>query len=349
MLVVQVFVSISVFSQGEEFNCISGDCENGIGKAEYVQESQKYVYEGNFVNGFWEGNGTLKAEGIYIYRGVFVQSVFQGKGELEYPNGDKYIGEFSEMNFNGKGIFYYKSGEKLEGEFRKGKIWNGNGFLPHSDKTYYKGAFLNGRLHGFGIFIFEDGSSFEGNFENDQPNGYGTIKYTDGSKYVGYVLNSKPNGEGKYYDSKGVLIYSGQWKNGERFVDQSGIYKKALSRCFKGYQTLSVNGQSGSAKIGLCLSTFSDLTVDGSYTFEVTIDGISYEATCFVYGKINSSNNTVKLSIGGIKSQDDLPYGMNWDFNVTLNLTILEDSNHKGYYILEGYNSKGEKMQLSDY
>jgi hypothetical protein len=41
MLVVQVFVSIFVFSQGEEFNCISGDCDNGIGKAEYMQENQK--------------------------------------------------------------------------------------------------------------------------------------------------------------------------------------------------------------------------------------------------------------------------------------------------------------------
>jgi hypothetical protein len=85
--------------------CISGDCKNGFGK---------YVYN----NGYYEGN--------------FKNGYRNGQGKYFFDIGDYYVGNFFDNKFNGKGTYYYTNGERYEGEWNNQR-YHGRGELFHID------------------------------------------------------------------------------------------------------------------------------------------------------------------------------------------------------------------------
>ncbi|MFT4031129.1 MAG: hypothetical protein QM669_01790 [Siphonobacter sp.] len=114
--------------------CITGNCENGEGS--YVNRktlerydgewsenrpnglgnlyypSGKKKYEGYFVNGHFEGTGTLWLKNGNIYTGGFLDGNVHGKGTLTYANGDRYIGEFRNGLRHGQGKYVYANGRQ---------------------------------------------------------------------------------------------------------------------------------------------------------------------------------------------------------------------------------------------
>jgi hypothetical protein len=109
--------------------CISGDCENGIGK----QVLWFGKYDGEFKNGKREGKG------VFEYT------------KTDYK-GNKYIGLFSNDAFNGYGIMYYtesKWGDYYEGNFLN-NVRSGTGKFVWRDGTYYEGNWLNDIPEGLG-------------------------------------------------------------------------------------------------------------------------------------------------------------------------------------------------------
>ena len=83
-----------------------------------------------------------------MYEGDFVNDAFEGNGKYIWENGTYYIGEFKDGLINGKGIRYRKSGNILyDGEFVNDKF-EGNGKYIWKDGKYYIGEFKNGLING---------------------------------------------------------------------------------------------------------------------------------------------------------------------------------------------------------
>jgi hypothetical protein len=79
--------------------CISGDCNNGIGKYKFPSGN---IYEGSFTNYHPEGKGTWY-----------------------FANGDKYIGYTRNGLKNGQGTYYFNNGWQYTGTYKNDMEYNG--------------------------------------------------------------------------------------------------------------------------------------------------------------------------------------------------------------------------------
>ncbi|EGR33489.1 phosphatidylinositol-4-phosphate 5-kinase, putative [Ichthyophthirius multifiliis] len=148
------------------------------------------------------------------YEGEWVNGEKQGQGTYFYSNGGKYQGQWLKNQKHGKGAYYYPSGSVYEGDWQDDKV-NGFGIQIVKDSYRYEGQFQNGLKSGQGIFIFQDESSYEGNFLNDFINGSGNMNYANGDIYQGEFFNDMRNGNGTYQYANGD-IYDGEWKDDKK-------------------------------------------------------------------------------------------------------------------------------------
>ncbi len=56
------------------------------------------------------------------YEGEFKDGYYNGQGVYMYANGDKFEGEFKDDKCNGQGVLTYANGDKFEGEFLDDKL-----------------------------------------------------------------------------------------------------------------------------------------------------------------------------------------------------------------------------------
>lgn len=66
-------------------------CIQVKGKCEFISEGEKYIYDGDFLNGN-----------------------LNGQGVVYFSNEDRYEGQFVNK-MEGQGVFYYKDGEDTKG------------------------------------------------------------------------------------------------------------------------------------------------------------------------------------------------------------------------------------------
>lgn len=110
----------SLLKDGNTTGCISGDCKNGYGK--YVYNNG--YYEGNFKDGFRNGQGSYYFDIGDFYKGNFKDNKFNGKGLYYYTNGERYNGEWKEHRLHGKGELVQFDGELKLGYWNEGKYEN---------------------------------------------------------------------------------------------------------------------------------------------------------------------------------------------------------------------------------
>ena len=255
-----MFVNYLSFSQ--EITCVTGDCQNGFGKAEYLEGQFYNVYEGNFLNGRKHGKGRL-----------FKKSTSIGEKEL-------FEGYWENGIFTGNGVYKYKK--------------NGTGEQKYSQDYSYKGEFLNGQKHGQGLFTdnlknisfeviyvndemhklkdklsYENSCNYSGwiDAKTGEPYGKGEIKFPDGTKVIGSWENgqlTKNNcqchyADGGYYE--GLMYIGGSDQNIERFPIRhgSGVFTSSDGTKFKGNFTknladgyFTINYNDGAQYIGYC-------------------------------------------------------------------------------------------------
>ena len=196
-------------------------------------------YEGTFIGGKKEGNGTMIYKNGTRYEGAFKKNKHNGFGKLIQLDGETFIGEWKDGKINGNGVRYHKNGDKYIGSYIN-NIRNGLGHYIFSNGDSYEGNWINGKANGEGKFNFKNGNVYEGefkdniisgkgsfkmkngdlyngNFENGLINGKGNIVYENGEKYVGYFQNGKKSGKGKVFDKDGNVVISGYWKNDKYF------------------------------------------------------------------------------------------------------------------------------------
>jgi len=119
ILLISFFYSTLSFAQ----ICIEGECQNGTGVAINSDGSK---YEGQFIDG--------KSD---------------GQGSIQYRNGDSYVGDFSGGVFHGSGVYLWVNGDKYEGQFIGGKK-HGIGNIKYFAGEEYTGEFENDKPHGSG-------------------------------------------------------------------------------------------------------------------------------------------------------------------------------------------------------
>lgn len=183
---------------------------NGKGKLIFSDQS---VYEGNFKDGDFEGEGTFKCR-KYIYKGHFSGGKKNGKGYLkDLIKNIEYNGEFKNDLQDGYGIEKYIDGSIYEGYFKKGlKDGNGKMIIKEENNRCYIGEFKEDKLWGKGRYKWNDEKEYFGNWENNEISGFGI--FTDGSvKYIGYFEHDQKHGYGANFYSEKSLVLLGKWEN----------------------------------------------------------------------------------------------------------------------------------------
>ena len=185
---------------------------NGTGT--FVMEDVAGTYEGEWVDGVTEGQGTIVWDSGDHYEGEWKDGMRNGQGTYTSTEGDGYVyeGEFQNNERSGKGTMTWETGEGVvyvyEGEFqnneRSGKgtmTWGKDG-----ETTIYEGDFADNWINGYGTCTWPSGDHYEGEWKNGRFNGKGTLTYADGSVYEGEFVDDKKNGEGTYTKADGTVV-----------------------------------------------------------------------------------------------------------------------------------------------
>ena len=180
-----VFVSTILFAQN-------------VKKVENLKDGWdvSVTYTGEIKDGKPNGMGVAKYKSgnAIRYVGSFLNGMYNGKGTMFFNNGAFLTGEWKNGKLNGKGSFLTDAGVLYIGDFVNG-VKHGKGILFYKDNGMIMGNFSNDQLNGRGIQIFSDGSVVSDvNYKEDKRNGMG----------YQYEIKSKKLYEGEWSDGKWV-------------------------------------------------------------------------------------------------------------------------------------------------
>ena len=103
---------------------------------------------------------------IGVYEGEYLNGKPNGQGTFTYNDGSKYVGQFKDSKFNGQGTLTLANGVKYVGEWKDSK-WHGQGTL--TDFAYeYVGVFKDCKQHGQGTTTFVDGTVVKDIFKDGE-------------------------------------------------------------------------------------------------------------------------------------------------------------------------------------
>ena len=180
----------------------------------YIYGDGQY-YLGEYRNNIPNGKGIkYNKNGIKLYEGDFINGKFEGYGKYIWEDGLNYIGQWKNGLSHGKGTMYYPDGNiKYEGDWVNNK-YEGIGKEFQKNGLYYIGQYKNGKLNGKATEYYSNGKiRYEGDWVNDKPEGNGIFKWEDGFYYIGQVKNALRNGKGIMYYPNGSIEYEGDWVN----------------------------------------------------------------------------------------------------------------------------------------
>lgn len=97
---------------------------NGHGSALYVDKGARY--EGNWVNGYPNGQGVKTWKTGDRYQGTFKDGERTGQGVYTWANGSRYEGQFVNGKLQGQGTFIPKKGTPQRGIWKENRLVNAN-------------------------------------------------------------------------------------------------------------------------------------------------------------------------------------------------------------------------------
>lgn len=127
-----------------------------------------------------------------------------------------YYGEFKKgtLKRHGRGLFLWSDGEFYLGYWANDKR-EGRGTNTYSNGNIYNGEYKNGKKDGQGEFKWNNGDMYKGSWKNDMKDGKGVYTFSNGDIYEGYFKMDKIDRD---------RIYTRRNKNGNTFINNSGIY-----------------------------------------------------------------------------------------------------------------------------
>ncbi|KAK4410911.1 hypothetical protein Sango_0164100 [Sesamum angolense] len=149
---------VQAYSNGDvyegEFH--KGKC-SGSGVYYYYMSGR---YEGDWVDGKYDGYGVETWARGSRYRGQYRQGLRHGFGVYRFYTGDVYAGEWSSGQSHGCGIHTCEDGSKYVGEFKWG-VKHGLGHYHFRNGDRYAGEYFADKMHGFGVYCFANGHRYE--------------------------------------------------------------------------------------------------------------------------------------------------------------------------------------------
>lgn len=169
--------SAQMLSTVTNMKCVQGDCENGSGVLELSTAFGKGRYEGQFVDGKFDGYGRLEVPVSNIARSTYLGNWEQGKrsgrGTYWSGTGNLYIGQWRDDKREGIGTYVVNLPR-----------WTDNLYTEYwlkENTENYSGEFVNDHYHGEGTYRWANGSKFVGGFFADKKHGRGTFYYETGT------------------------------------------------------------------------------------------------------------------------------------------------------------------------
>lgn len=195
---------------------------NGLphGHAKYYYGDGSLAYDGQFENGD-RTFGKQYDKGILVYEGQWKNKMYHGNGKY-YKNGFLYYeGEFAANAEHGRGKFYNEAGYvRIEGESKNGKLDGPAKMYYPNGQVDFDGEFKKGMMSGEVKRYYPNGNlEFSGIYEGGNRVS-GRYYYPDGTYFEGDFFASKPN-EGKVFNRQGELVYEGELMNGKPPVSKS--------------------------------------------------------------------------------------------------------------------------------
>ncbi|XP_009796895.1 uncharacterized protein [Nicotiana sylvestris] len=173
---------VEVYSNGDmyegEFH--KGKC-NGSGVYTFFVKGR---YEGEWIDGRYDGYGMESWARGSKYRGQYRQGLRHGYGVYKFYTGDTYAGEWCNGQSHGIGVQSCSDGSCYIGEFKRG-VKHGLGCYHFRNGDRYAGEYFGDKIHGFGVYHFANGHCYEGSWHEGRKQGYGMYTFRNGDSRCG--------------------------------------------------------------------------------------------------------------------------------------------------------------------
>ncbi|CAK9133476.1 unnamed protein product [Ilex paraguariensis] len=170
------------------------------------------VYEGEFHKGKCSGSGVYYYYMSGRYEGDWVDGKYDGYGVETWARGSRYRGQYRQGLRHGFGVYRFYTGDVYAGEWSNGQS-HGCGVHTCEDGSRYVGEFKWGVKHGLGHYHFRNGDTYAGEYFADKMHGFGVYRFANGQQYEGAWHEGRRQGLGMYTFRNGET-QSGHWKNG---------------------------------------------------------------------------------------------------------------------------------------
>lgn len=196
----------------------------GIG--EYTFAINGDYYYGEWKAGLQHGVGRYRSEN-FEYEGNWEEGWINGEGRMTYANGDSYEGNFVENERYGMGLYQFKDGNSYEGEFVDGEF-NGLGIFRFTDGSVYVGEFADGKIKGDGTLYYVEGAdtiAITANWDgSNQFPSEASVLFGNGDLYEGELKNGFPTENGVWTTAE--ERESGVSSLGNSLVRANEFYKR---------------------------------------------------------------------------------------------------------------------------
>ncbi len=105
-----------------------GEWKQGRYHGKGIRDDYNGIWDGEWVNGHINGNGTFTSKKGWVFTGRAVEHwEIEGTGTITFPNGDVYVGEvgssydsMGNLSMHGEGTYTYSDGSTYQGTFHYG-------------------------------------------------------------------------------------------------------------------------------------------------------------------------------------------------------------------------------------
>ncbi|KAL1352850.1 hypothetical protein HN51_016830 [Arachis hypogaea] len=170
------------------------------------------VYEGEFHKGKCCGSGVYYYSMSGRYEGDWIDGKYDGHGVETWARGSRYRGQYRQGLRHGFGVYRFYTGDVYAGEWSNGQS-HGCGVHTCEDGSRYVGEFKWGVKHGLGHYHFRNGDTYAGEYFADKMHGFGVYRFANGHRYEGAWHEGRRQGLGMYTFRNGET-QSGHWQNG---------------------------------------------------------------------------------------------------------------------------------------
>ena len=170
------------------------------------------VYEGEFHKGKCSGSGVYYYSMSGRYEGDWIDGRYDGYGVETWARGSRYRGQYRQGLRHGFGVYRFYTGDVYSGEWSNGQS-HGCGVHTCEDGSRYVGEFKWGVKHGLGHYHFRNGDTYSGEYFADKMHGFGVYRFANDHRYEGAWHEGRRQGLGMYTFRNGET-QSGHWQNG---------------------------------------------------------------------------------------------------------------------------------------